>query len=54
MSSMPLNITFDCADPGALARFWAQLTGWPVTEEIQPGFAEGATVVSDRRPSSAG
>jgi hypothetical protein len=24
--------------------------GWPVTEKIQPGFAEGAIVVSDRRP----
>ncbi|HZC61786.1 MAG TPA: VOC family protein [Streptosporangiaceae bacterium] len=36
MSSAILNITFDCADPRALARFW--------------GHGLGATIVSDRRP----
>jgi predicted enzyme related to lactoylglutathione lyase len=48
MSSILLNITFDCADPGALARFWAQVTGWPVTEEAQPGFAESAVGTADQ------
>ena len=42
MTSFILNITFDCADPRALARFWGQVTGWPVTEEPRPGFAEAA------------
>jgi hypothetical protein len=33
MSSTVLNVTFDCADPGAIARFWSAVTGWPVHEE---------------------
>lgn len=40
MSSFIYNITFDCADPRALARFWGQVTGWPVTEEREPGYEE--------------
>ena len=36
MSSTILNITFDCADPRVVARFWGQLTGWPVDEEPEP------------------
>ena len=47
MSSILLNITFDCADPRALARFWAQVTGWPVTEALQPGFEECAVGTAD-------
>jgi hypothetical protein len=42
-----LNVTFDCAAPRALARFWGEVTGWPVIEEPAPG---GARVLSDRRP----
>jgi Glyoxalase-like domain len=42
MTSFILNITFDCADPWALARFWGQVTGWPVTEEPRPGHDESA------------
>ena len=42
VSSIILNITFDCADPRALARFWGQVTGWPVIEEPQPGYEESA------------
>ena len=33
MSSFVLNVTFDCADPGAVARFWAAVTGWPLHAE---------------------
>ena len=47
MSSAILNITFDCADPRALARFWGQLTGWPVIEEPQPGLEESAVARAD-------
>jgi predicted enzyme related to lactoylglutathione lyase len=42
VSSAILNITFDCADPRALARFWGEVTGWPVIEEPQPGSEESA------------
>ena len=42
MSCIILNITFDCADPRALARFWGQVTGWPVIEEPSPGYEESA------------
>jgi predicted enzyme related to lactoylglutathione lyase len=42
VSSVLLNITFDCDDPRALARFWGQATGWPVTEEPQPGMPDSA------------
>ena len=42
MASFILNITFDCADPRALARFWGQVTGWPVVEEPRPGHEESA------------
>ena len=37
MTSMVLNVTFDCVDPRALARFWGAVTGWPVDEEPEPG-----------------
>jgi hypothetical protein len=49
VSSAICNITFDCADPSALARFWGQVTGLPVIEEPQL-VQLGATVVSDQRP----
>jgi predicted enzyme related to lactoylglutathione lyase len=42
VSSIIYNVTFDCAEPRALARFWGQVTGWPVTEEPAPGYAESA------------
>ena len=48
MSSTICNITFDCADPPALARFWGQVTGLPVIEEPQPGYPDSA--VGDSRP----
>lgn len=30
------NITFDCSDAKALARFWSQLTGWNVYFDDDP------------------
>ena len=43
MYSSILNITFDCADPGALARFWGEVTGWDVHErDATPGHLEFA------------
>jgi predicted enzyme related to lactoylglutathione lyase len=50
VSSIIFNITFDCADPRALARFWGQVTGWPVTEEPQPGHEESAVGLAGNGP----
>jgi Glyoxalase-like domain len=33
VSSFIFNVTFDCAEPRALARFWAAATGYDVVEE---------------------
>lgn len=52
MSSTICNITFDCADPSALARFWGQVTGLPEIEEPQPGYPESA-VGDSRSPALA-
>ncbi len=51
MSSIIINITFDCTDPRALARFWGQVTGWPVIEEPAPGYEEAAVgMAGEGRP----
>ena len=34
------NIAFDCADPYALAQFWSQVTGQPLSAEDHPGDPE--------------
>jgi glyoxalase superfamily protein len=33
VASFIFNVTFDCAEPGALARFWAAVTGYSIIEE---------------------
>jgi Glyoxalase-like domain len=50
VSSTIINVTFDCADPRALARFWGQVTGWPVIEEPQPGYEESAVGTPEEGP----
>jgi hypothetical protein len=37
MSSVVLNVTFDCLDARVVARFWAAVTGYPEELEHQPG-----------------
>ena len=37
MSSLVLNITFDCLDARAVARFWEAVTGHPSELQHQPG-----------------
>ena len=32
-----LNVTFDCADTEAMARFWSEVTRWPRTKVEMPG-----------------
>jgi hypothetical protein len=34
MATRLVNIVFDSTEPGKLARFWADLTGWPVVAEL--------------------
>ena len=33
MASFIFNVTFDCADPGSLGRFWSEVTGYELVEE---------------------
>jgi len=41
MTSAVLNITFDCSDAPAIARFWAAVTGWKMRQRyFQPGQEE--------------
>ena len=42
-------ILTDCADPGALARFWAGAAGWPVTRT-----EDGGQLVGLRSPAGVG
>jgi predicted enzyme related to lactoylglutathione lyase len=37
MSSLVLNVTLDCRDAGAVARFWEAVTGYPKELVQQPG-----------------
>ncbi|HYJ66455.1 MAG TPA: VOC family protein [Nocardioidaceae bacterium] len=34
------HVTVDCADPYELASFWSRVTGWPVSDEDNPGDPE--------------
>jgi predicted enzyme related to lactoylglutathione lyase len=40
MVSFIRNVSFDCADPYALARFWSEVIGHPVDAGFVPGDAE--------------
>ncbi|MEV4137697.1 VOC family protein [Dactylosporangium sp. NPDC049742] len=40
MVSFLRNVAFDCADPYALASFWAEVIGHPVHPDCSPGDAE--------------
>jgi predicted enzyme related to lactoylglutathione lyase len=44
------HVTFDCADPMALAVFWAEVTGWPVDAESEPGDAEIGVMAPEPLP----
>ena len=34
MTALPRNITFDCADPYLLVRFWSQVTGFQEDPDV--------------------
>jgi hypothetical protein len=41
MTTSILNVTFDSADSGRVARFWAEATGWPLRRhDASPGHEE--------------
>jgi predicted enzyme related to lactoylglutathione lyase len=32
-----LNVTFDCSNAESVARFWSEVTRWPLSKEDMPG-----------------
>jgi predicted enzyme related to lactoylglutathione lyase len=44
------HVTFDCADPHALATFWSAVTGWPLDDEAEPNDDEVGVVAPDPLP----
>ena len=34
------HVTVDCAEPYALGQFWSAVTGWPISDEDEPGDDE--------------
>lgn len=44
------HVTFDCADPYALATFWSTVTGWPLSDEDHPGDPEALVMAPDPVP----
>ncbi|MEU7740522.1 VOC family protein [Nonomuraea sp. NPDC049158] len=34
------HVTIDCAEPYELGTFWSQVTGWPLSDEDEPGDPE--------------
>jgi catechol 2,3-dioxygenase-like lactoylglutathione lyase family enzyme len=53
MTARPRNLTFDCADPYALAVFWSQVTGYKEDPENgnEPGDPEGLLIGPDGQPN---
>ncbi|ROT32910.1 VOC family protein [Micromonospora sp. HM5-17] len=47
MTSSIHNVSFDCADPYALAGFWAEVLGRPRHPEDQPGDPEAVLPAPD-------
>lgn len=42
------HITIDSHDPYALAEFWSVVTGWPISDQDEPGAPEVALEPPDR------
>ena len=53
MTARVRTITFDCADPYALAEFWSRVTGYREAPENgnEPGEPEGCLVAPDGQPN---
>jgi predicted enzyme related to lactoylglutathione lyase len=50
MTSVLDTVTFDCADPGRVAEFWAASLGWEVEEEDDEGVSVKARGTTDETP----
>lgn len=48
------HITVDCKDAYTLARFWSEVTGWPMDEENEPGDSECLVAPVLPEPPGAG
>ncbi|MEU7827975.1 MULTISPECIES: VOC family protein [unclassified Nonomuraea] len=44
------HVTIDCAEPYELGTFWSQVTGWPVSDEDEPGDPEVLVVAPSPVP----
>lgn len=47
MSSRIHNISFDCVDPYELSGFWAEVLGYPRSDDDQPGDPEAVLLPPD-------
>ncbi|MBB4931430.1 putative enzyme related to lactoylglutathione lyase [Lipingzhangella halophila] len=50
MPSPIRNVTFDCADPYALARFWSAVVDAPIDPDSKPGEEEAFIPATGGRP----
>ncbi|MCA2221698.1 VOC family protein [Nonomuraea aurantiaca] len=44
------HVTIDCAEPYELGTFWSQVTGWPLSDEDEPGDPEVLLVTPSPMP----
>lgn len=44
------HVTIDCAEPYELGTFWSRVTGWPVSDEDEPGDPEVLVVAPSPVP----
>jgi predicted enzyme related to lactoylglutathione lyase len=44
------HVTIDCAEPYELGTFWSQVTGWPLSDEDEPGDPEVLLVAPSPMP----
>ncbi|MEV1239945.1 VOC family protein [Nonomuraea sp. NPDC050022] len=44
------HVTIDCAEPYELGTFWSQVTGWPLSDEDEPGDPEVLVVAPSPVP----
>ncbi|MEV6149743.1 VOC family protein [Nonomuraea sp. NPDC052129] len=44
------HVTIDCTEPYELGTFWSQVTGWPLSDEDEPGDPEVLVVAPSPVP----
>ena len=50
MTAAVFNITFDCANPYELARFWSAVLGLPLDDDAKPGHNQVYLVPPEGQP----